>query len=130
MSLPVSLPFLVLHGHVARENVGIFNSLLHVGMSRSVVHDETSDKFCVGVYSVLHFHDLDHVKVNRLVFFLYCQYGVDDNLRNLDDSSKSFLFSSTFHHTPERYNTNEDLTRDALPADWEVRTLIIEPLCE
>eukprot|EP01136_Pigoraptor_vietnamica_P029896 Opistho-1_new@88456 len=62
----VDLALLVLERNVARENVGVLDALLHVGVARTVVEHEALDELRVDVQLVPHLHNLDHVEVDRL----------------------------------------------------------------
>ena len=59
----VNLRLLVLHADVAGEDVAVLERLGHVGVPPAVVHDDALHQLRVGLGSVLHLHDLDHVQV-------------------------------------------------------------------
>jgi hypothetical protein len=51
---------------IQSEDKGILHALGHIGMSRTVVHDQTADQLGIRVGLVLHLHDFDHVQVDWL----------------------------------------------------------------
>lgn len=66
--------FLVLQTDVQRQYKRIFDAFGHVGMSGTVIHNETTNKLRLGCGSMLHFHDLDHVKINGFSILIFCVY--------------------------------------------------------
>jgi hypothetical protein len=61
-----SLRFLVFKRNVQREDESILDLFRHIRMPSSVIHDQTPDQLSIGIRLVLHFHDLNHVQVDRL----------------------------------------------------------------
>jgi hypothetical protein len=75
----VDFGLLVLEGDIEAHDVAVVELGGHVGVTTTVIENETTDKFGLGGHLVLHVHDLDHVQVKRLVGSLDGLDGIDDN---------------------------------------------------
>jgi hypothetical protein len=60
----INLALLILQRHIHRQNVRIFDALGHIGVTGSVIEDETLDELGFRGHAVLHFHDFNHVEVD------------------------------------------------------------------
>ena len=68
---------LVLERNVESEDVAVLETLGHVGVPSPVIEDESLDETSVDVGEVLHFHELDHVEVDRLISNLLLPLRLD-----------------------------------------------------
>jgi hypothetical protein len=59
------LRLLVLQADVERQNVSVLALLGHVWMTRVMVKNKPTNQLCLRGGMVLHFHDFDHVKIDR-----------------------------------------------------------------
>ena len=62
----MAIPFFVFERNVASENVRVFNTFRHIGMSRTVIQYLATDELCIQFCLVLHLHNHNHVQVNWL----------------------------------------------------------------
>ena len=58
------LRLLILQRDVERQDESVLNTLRHIRVPCSVVHDQTPNKLRVGIRLVLHLHDFNHVQIN------------------------------------------------------------------
>jgi hypothetical protein len=63
---------LVLERDVESEDERVLNPLRHVRVPTTMVHNESADKLSLRGRPVLHFHDLDHMEVNRAPPLILC----------------------------------------------------------
>lgn len=62
--LTVDLSLFVLQGDIASQDIAVVEFGWHVGVSGSVIQDESSDESGIGSEFMDHMHDFDHVQVD------------------------------------------------------------------
>lgn len=75
----VDFGLFVLKRHVQAENVTVLHAGWEVGVSATVIEDETLNELGLVGHLVLHVHKLDHVQVDGLVGLGNAVDGIDDN---------------------------------------------------
>mmetsp|Transcript_27066 Transcript_27066/g.69657 ORF Transcript_27066/g.69657 Transcript_27066/m.69657 type:complete len:308 (-) Transcript_27066:357-1280(-) len=74
------LGLLVLQRYVAGKDEAVLQLFRHVRVTGTVVHDETLDEARLGLHSVMHMHDLDHVKIERGILLLDAQNSINNDV--------------------------------------------------
>jgi len=82
----VDFGLLVFEGDVEAHNVAVLKAGGHVGVSASVIEDESLDEFGLSGHLVLHVHELDHVEIETVVTVDGLD-GIDNNFSQWDSES-------------------------------------------
>jgi hypothetical protein len=82
----VDFGLLVLERDVEAHDVAVLKAGGHVGVTTTVIEDETLDEFGLSRHLVLHVHELDHVEIEAVVT-LDSLDGIDNNFSQWDSES-------------------------------------------
>ena len=82
----VDFGLLVLERDVEAHDVAVLKAGGHVGVTTTVIEDETLDEFGFSRHLVLHVHELDHVEIEAVVT-LDSLDGIDNNFSQWDSES-------------------------------------------